>query len=67
MPWDANAVLMEAEDNFTERGLNLIEEVIKLDSREANVPSIGWRETRSNQRIQLSKQMEHSITYTHMQ
>ena len=40
-----------AEDNFTERGLNLIEgEVIKLDSREANVPSIGWRETRSKQR-----------------
>ena len=36
------------EDNFTEKGLNLIEgDVIKLNSKEANVPSIGWRKTKS--------------------
>ena len=40
-----------AEDNFRERGLDLIEgEVMKLDSREANVPSIGWRKTKSKEK-----------------
>ena len=54
------------EDNFTEKGLNLIDgDVIKLDSREANVPSIGWRRTKSKNNNSSTFKTNGTFYYVH--